>query len=145
MTTPAQKKLMVEMLSMTQDQTKELLNSKGVPGIESYYNRLSIEHDVPLGVAEAMVRCAGVFNIQMLGAHNLTERMAIAATYGEIWKNLAEPLGMTEEKMAGCIKAAIESAIDVTQRADEALDELLKEAEEKAAKTGEAANAPVGK
>lgn len=144
MSTPAQQKLMKEMLALSRDETDKLLRAKGVPGIETYYNRLSIEHDIPLGVAEAMVRCAGVFNIQMLGTHNLTERMAIASTYSAIWKNLAAPLGMPEEKMIACIKAAIQSAIDVTDRADKAVDEMLKEAEEKA-KTGEAAHAPVGK
>lgn len=143
MTTPAQKKLMGEMLAMSQDKTKAVLRSKGVPGIETYYNRLSIEHDIPLSVAEPMVRCAGIFNIHMMHARDLPERMAIASTFAEIWKSLAKPLGMTEEKMTKCIEAAIESAIDITQRADKAIDELLKDADEQVKKE-ETAHAPVG-
>lgn len=130
--TAAQQKLMDSMMKLSRDETDKLLREHGVPGAETYYNRLSIEHDLPLKVAEAMFRSAGVFNMQMLQSKSFSERMEIAATFSHIWKALAEPLRIPEERMVKAIKATIEGVIDLTKQADRVIDAMLKDADKAA-------------
>ena len=108
--------------------------AKKVPSVQSLYNRISIEHDIPLSVAEAMVRFAGIFVIQMIQSKNdERELYGLSGLFASMWIGMAGALNVPEERMKSAVRDAINGAIIVAKEADKAVEVHLRERGEKVA------------
>lgn len=107
-------------LKLTPEQQELMLAE--IPNAESFYNRISIEHEIPLAVAEAMVRFAGVFTCQMIQSRADTSAMSgLTNTYGAMWMGMAKHLNIPEPRMVSALKDAIDASLTIAKKSQEAL------------------------
>ena len=90
------------------------LESGEITPVHAVYNSVSIEHDIPIAIAEAMARSAGVYNLAMLGTSHDEERKNIAYSFAHLWLSIAENLNVPRPRMESAIKATINGVLGIT-------------------------------
>ena len=76
-------------------------------------NRISIEHEIPLDVAKAMLRDTVIMVLCAMDAEaneHLAKAQTIKENYADVWLLLAEPLGIKAK-----VESIIEDCLDAAQ------------------------------
>ena len=110
-------------LKMSVEETRRVLKENGMPGPEKFYNLISIEHDIPLEVAEAMLQCCVVFAGQITDpSTSPVDRQLLKDGFLSMWLKMAGPLRIPQERMLRAVKATITAGGELCKSCDEAID-----------------------
>ena len=96
------------------------------------YNRVSIENDIPISVAEAMARSAGICSALMSTMDEKEQRYAVGVTYVQMWVSLASPLNLPEERMRRAVNATLEGVVEMNKQLEALALKVQNQAEKKA-------------
>lgn len=111
------------MGNLTSEQIRVLLDKAIAEGtvtpVHALYNRVSLDCEIPLAVAEAMARSAGIY--QMVMAEQKEERMRrnVAANWATLWLKLSDQLSVPAPRLERAITQIIDGIMAINKQVGE--------------------------
>ena len=120
------------MIALNAKQAQERLDkaiaSREVMPIHALYNRVSIEHDIPIAVAEAITRNAGMCASLTSFLEDQEQARSVLMTFTNMWVRLAEPLHIPQERMVRAVLATLTGIREIDEQLVKLNDKVSREA-----------------